>query len=163
VIFTCARNISSWIFPSTVLFLSPSPTSQNNFNSFHSSTSTYRYKTLLPYMHSCPLSLCSPFSHWYPPLEKIYFFPPALCFFKVTHILIVQGGFVLVLHICIYRAFIKLTLSPLTCSFSVTMLPNIQQHTVQCTILYSYIDGLFQYFSFSNIFFTFPTSHSPLR
>jgi hypothetical protein len=38
--------------------------------------------------------------------------------------------------------------------------PNVQQHTVQCIIFYSDIDGLFQYFSFSNIFYTFPTSNS---
>jgi hypothetical protein len=35
--------------------------------------------------------------------------------------------------------------------------------TVQCIVLYSYINGLSQYFSVSNIFCTSPASHRPLR
>jgi hypothetical protein len=58
---------------------------------------------------------------------------------------------------CIYRAFIRLTLFPLLFTHSLSpCFPNIQQLTVQCIILYSFIDELFQYFSFSNIFLSLP-------
>jgi hypothetical protein len=50
-----------------------------------------------------------------------------------------------------------LTLSLLPCSH------NIQQLKVHYIILFSYIDKLFQYFSFSNIFISSPTSHCPFR
>jgi hypothetical protein len=88
---------------------------------------------------------------------KDLFFIPILHFFKVC----IDSSRGFCLQACIYHALIISTphylhsLSP--CS------SNIQQLTVQCIILYSHIDGLFQYFSFSNIFFTSPISSSPLR
>jgi hypothetical protein len=98
----------------------------------------------------------------YPPLEKIYF--SLLPFiFKIKCTLIVQGDFILVLQACIYRSLLKLpscqllTLSLSPCS------RHSQQLVVQCIGLYSHTDGLLQYFSFSNISFLSPTSHSPLR
>jgi hypothetical protein len=54
-----------------------------------------------------------------------------------------------------YPLFITLSLSPCSC--------NIQQLTIQSIMLCSYIDGLFQYFSLSAIFFSSPASCSSLR
>jgi hypothetical protein len=88
-------------------------------------------------------------------------------FFKIGCILIVQGEFALILQGCIYRAFIKCP--PLLTHCLSPCSPNIQQWiqlNIQfnvCIISYSYIDELFQYFSFSNIFFLYPTSLCPLR
>jgi hypothetical protein len=87
-----------------------------------------------------------PWSTSLPPVPT----PPAL---PLLHcVVIVQGCFFLVLQVGIYCILIKLTPS-----FSITMLLNIQQLTIQCIILYSYIVGLLQYFSFS----LSPTSHTP--
>jgi hypothetical protein len=88
---------------------------------------------------------------------------PSCPFFKC--ILIFQGGFTLAFQTCIYHALIRLH-SPITYSFSITILsqqdpPIIQQLTVHYIILYSYVDGMFQYFSFSNIFFLSPSLESP--
>jgi hypothetical protein len=55
----------------------------------------------------------------------------------------------------INRPLLILFLSP--CS------PNIQQLMVQYVLLHSYVDGLFQYFSFSYNFFLSPTSCNPFR
>jgi hypothetical protein len=72
-------------------------------------------------------------------------------------VLVVHGGLTLILCVYIYCALIKLThsLPLLTHSLAPRSL-NIQQLTVQCITLYSYMDGLFQYFSFFNIFFISP-------
>jgi hypothetical protein len=76
--------------------------------------------------------------------QKRFIFPSFPSLKKKKWILIVQGGFDLVLQVCIYPAFFTLTPSPplLTNSLS-PCIPNIQQLTVQYIILYSYIDGLF--------------------
>jgi hypothetical protein len=74
--------------------------------------------------------------------------------------LVAQRSFILVFQICIYHAFIKLTPPLLTHSLSPHS-PNIQPLTVQCIILYSYIDGLFQHF-FILYFFLSSTSYSSL-
>jgi hypothetical protein len=90
-------------------------------------------------------------SHWYLLLEKTYFcLLPFICF---KCILIVKGGFALVFQACVYPALVKSTLPLLLTHPLLQFSPNIQKLTVQCTILYSYIDGLFQYFSFFSIFF----------
>jgi hypothetical protein len=81
-------------------------------------------------------------------------------FFKC--ILIVQRGFALLLQVCVYRALIKLTSQPPYLLILCHHAPLIF-NSIQFSALYSYIDGLFQYFSFSNIFFTYPTSCSPFR
>jgi hypothetical protein len=63
--------------------------------------------------------------------------------------LIVQGVFAVALQACICHAFIKLTHShPLLAHSLSPRYPNSQQHTVQCIIFCSYIDGLFQCFLF---------------
>jgi hypothetical protein len=111
------------------------------------------------YTPSFPLSSFPPLSHWYPTPEKIYF--SLLPFiFLIKYILIVQGNFTLVLQVCIYGALNSLP--SIIYSFLSPFFPNIQQLTIQYIILYSYTDELFQYFSFSNIFFLSPTSFSPL-
>jgi hypothetical protein len=84
------------------------------------------------------------------------FFPLVLHFFKC--ILVVQGGFTLAFRTCINRALIRLP--PL---FTLALLPIIQQLTVHYLTLSSFIDGMFQKFSFSNILFPSPASCSPLR
>jgi hypothetical protein len=71
-------------------------------------------------------------------------FPLLFTFLKC--ILIVQGGFAVILQACIYHALIKLAPPLLTLSLSPCS-PNVQQLTVQYIMLYSYIDGLFQYFN----------------
>jgi hypothetical protein len=67
--------------------------------------------------------------------------------------LVVQGCFALTLHKCIYHALIRLT--PITFSLSPLFL-IIQQLTVHCVILFSYVHGMFQYFSLSNILLPCP-------
>jgi hypothetical protein len=141
----------------------PSPHPQNNFSRFHSSIFIYGYKIQPPYPSLSPVSLFPPF-YGLPTLEKIYFFLLPFIL-KIRCILIVQGCFTLVLQRSVDIMFLSnyppspllLTLSLSPCS------PHIQQLTVQCIILYSYIDGLFQYFSFSNIFFLSSISQNSLR
>jgi hypothetical protein len=97
----------------------------------------------------------------YPLLEKIYFFPSYASFLKIKCILIIQGDLALVLQVFMYHVFIKLSsFPPLLTHCLSPYSPNIQQVTIQCIILYSYMHGLFQYFLFSNIS---PTSYSFLR
>jgi hypothetical protein len=57
-----------------------------------------------------------------PTPEKDLFFP-LVFHFLIKCILIVQEDVILVLQACIYHALIKLTPSPIPCSFSITMLP----------------------------------------
>jgi hypothetical protein len=57
----------------------------------------------------CPLP-----SHWYSSLEKIYFFPSCPSFFKIKHILIVQGGF------CLDTSGLYIL-----CFYQITLLPSI--------------------------------------
>jgi hypothetical protein len=110
-----------------------------------------------PCAHPSPTGTCP---------QKRFIFPSCfsfLFFFLITCILVIPGVSPWYFR-SIYHAFIKLTPSPplLTHSQSPCS-PNVQQLSVQCIVLYSHIDGLFQGFSFSNIFFLSPTSHSPLR
>jgi hypothetical protein len=56
--------------------------------------------------------LCNHPSHWYTPPQKRLSFPTCTSFFKIKYTLIVQGGFALVLQVCLYHALIKLTSSP---------------------------------------------------
>jgi hypothetical protein len=79
-------------------------------------------------------------------LKKTYFSPTL--HFLTKCILIVQGGFALVLQVCMYHALIKFTSSTLLLltHFLSPCSPNIQQLTVKCIILYLYVDGSFQYF-----------------
>jgi hypothetical protein len=75
-------------------------------------------------------------SHCYTTPEKTYF---SLLPFIILmeYILIVQGGFALVLQVCIYHVFIKLTPSPLLFTHSLSPCsPNFQQFTVLCIMLY---------------------------
>jgi hypothetical protein len=106
--------------------------------------------SLFYYVHTVPLV---------PTPEKNLFYPSVLNYFKC--VVTVQGWFTLVLQAWIYSALIKLSPPLLTLSLSLC-LPNIQQLTVQYIILYSNIDGLFQHYSFSNIFPS-STTCSPLR
>jgi hypothetical protein len=65
---------------------------------------------------------CDPSPHWYPPQEKIYF--SLLHFiFLIQCILIVQGGFTLVLQVCVYCVFEINSAPSITHSLSTTMLP----------------------------------------
>jgi hypothetical protein len=82
---------------------------------------------------------------------KHLLFSPALHFLKTKCILIVQGGFALILQVCIYCVFIKLTSSPaLLTHYLSPCSPNIQQLTVKCIILYSYIESyIFHSLTFS--------------
>jgi hypothetical protein len=99
-----------------------------------------------------------------PPPGKVLFFPPALHFFLIKCMLIVQEGYSLVHQDCIYHAFIKLTPSPPLFTHPLSPYsPNIQHLTIQCIVLYSRMCGLFQKFSFSNLFFLSPNFCSPLR
>jgi hypothetical protein len=161
LIFTCVFKIYfSWIYPSIILPLPPflEQFQQVSFFCFHIGIQiTSTTSTLIP-----PFFVPTP-SHWYPAMEKI-FFPSCPSFLKIKCILIVQGDFNLILQVRICHDFIKLTPSPPLLTYSLSLRsPNIQQLTIQCIILYSYIDGFFQYFSFSNIFFLFPTFCSVLR
>jgi hypothetical protein len=140
--------------------LFPLPPSQNNFHRFHSSIIMYGYKVHPPFTPSFPLFLW-PFLPLVSTPRKDLFFPPDLHFFKIKCALIVQGCFTLVLQVCINCAFIKITSSPPLLTHSLS--PKSQQFSVQCIMVYSYVDSLFQYFSFSNIFFLSPTSHSHFR
>jgi hypothetical protein len=90
---------------------------------------------------------------------KDLFYPPVFHF--SMHILTVQGDFTLVLQACICCA-LAIALPPLLTHFLSPCSPNTQQFTGPWIMFYSYVDGLFQYFSFSNNFLS-PTSHSPLR
>jgi hypothetical protein len=91
----------SWIYPLHQFSLSLP--SKNNFNRFHSFIFIYGYKIYPPYSPSFPLSLCLPLPLVSTPRKDLYF-PPALHFFFIKCILIVQGGFFLVLQVCIYSA-----------------------------------------------------------
>jgi hypothetical protein len=112
-----------------------------------------------PYSPSFPLSLCLPL-----PLVSIsgihLFYPLALHCFKVyidsprEFCFGTLGLYILCFNqINSLPLFLTPPLSP--CS------GNIQQRTIQCIILYSYIDCLFQCFSFSNIFFISPPPSVP--
>jgi hypothetical protein len=91
-------------------------------------------------------------------------FPPGLHFLKRNNKLVIQGCFTWVLQVHIFWDFIKLRSSPLLLTHSLSPYSlNIQHLTIQCSMLYSYIDGLFQYFLFLIIFIFFLTSHSPNR
>jgi hypothetical protein len=95
--------------------------------------------------------------------QKRYILPSCYSFCK-NCLFIVQGDFALVLQVCIYCVFMKFNPTPLLLLYFLSACSsNSQQFTVQCKILYSYIDGLFWYFSFFNIFFLVHTSHSSLR
>jgi hypothetical protein len=73
--------------------------------------------------------------------------PPLLPFILfIKNILIVQGGFTLVLQVGIYCALIKSTPPPLLTHSLSACSPNIQRFTIKCIMLYSHLDGLFQYF-----------------
>jgi hypothetical protein len=102
------------------------------------------------YIH--PIHSHFPFPCAHPPptgthLQRGLIFPSCPSFFKITCILIVQGGFTLVLQVCVDHALIKFDPSPplLTHSLS-SCSPNIQQLTAQYIMLHSYIDGWFHYF-----------------
>jgi hypothetical protein len=69
----------------------------------------------------------------------------------------VQESFTLVLHACVRHVLIKFSSLLLSHSLS-SCSPNIQQLAVQYIVLYSYIDQLFQYISFSSIFLPLPSS-----
>jgi hypothetical protein len=85
-----------------------------------------------------------------PTPRKDLFYPLALHFFKKC-ILIAQGSFTLVLQVFLYSALIKFTPPPLlTHSLSPCSLKYSTAYVVYI-ILYSHINGMFQYFSFSNI------------
>jgi hypothetical protein len=123
---------------------------------FYSSVFIYWYKIHPPYTPSFSLSLCPPLPLVPTPGEDLFFLF-ALHFLKIKCILIVQGDFSLVLPVCTYHAFSKLIpFSPLLTHSLSPCSPNIHQFAVQCIILYSYIDGLLQYFSFTNIYFLPP-------
>jgi hypothetical protein len=87
-------------------------------------------------------------SLWYPPQKRSIFSPVLhLKIFKL-YIHSPRGFWLGTSGLNIYCALIKLT-TPLLTLFLSPCSPNIQHVTVQYIILYSYIDGLFQYFSFS--------------
>jgi hypothetical protein len=67
--------------------------------------------------------------------------------FVLKYTLIVKVGFALAFQTCTYYAISRLT-PLLNYSLSVTMISIIQQFTVNHIILFAYIDGMFQYFSF---------------
>jgi hypothetical protein len=113
--------------------------------------------SLFPYAHP---SLCTL------PLEKTCFTPyPSFFFFFFLKCMLwlVQGSFALVFQGCIHHALIKLTLPPLLTHYQYHHALLIFNSLQYSTLLYLYIDGLFQSSSFFNIFFPSPTSHRPLR
>jgi hypothetical protein len=120
---------------------------------------SYGYKIHLLCLPSFPF----PYAH-VPPTGthpwKRPILPSCLSFFN-AYILTVQGDFTLVLQACICCA-LAIALPPLLTHFLSPCSPNTQQFTGPWIMFYSYVDGLFQYFSFSNNFLS-PTSHSPLR
>jgi hypothetical protein len=62
---------------------------------------------------------------------KRFIFPSCPSYFKIKYILIVQGGFALVLLVCMYCTFTKLTPSLLFLTYSLSPYSlNIQQLTV---------------------------------
>jgi hypothetical protein len=87
-----------------------------------------------PYSPSFPLSLYPPTSHWKRPIFSSFFFkvyiysPREFCFGT--------SGLYISCFNQINPPLVTDSLSP--CS------PNIQQLTLQCIILYSYRDGLYQ-------------------
>jgi hypothetical protein len=102
------------------------------------------------HIHSHSLFPYSP-SPLLPTSRTDLFYPLALHFFKVY--IGSPRGFSLGTS-CLLISYFNQMNPPITCSFSITMLPlNIQQLKAQYVILHSYIDRMFQYFSFSNIFF----------
>jgi hypothetical protein len=116
----------------------------------------YFYLWIQKYIHQ--IHPCSPFPWAHPPPtcthpQKRLIFPPTHHVFYYVYI-----GSPRRFHLgtsCLTISFFNwinpftplLTLSLSPCS------PNIQQLTVWNIVLYSYMDGLFQYFSFSNSFF----------
>jgi hypothetical protein len=129
---------------------------QVSFLCFH--VCTQNISTIFTLICPCPLLTSL---QLVPTPGKDLFYPSVLNFFFKC-ILIVQGGFTLVLQACIYRALVKLTTSLITFS----LLPcsrNIQWFMVDYVMLHSCIDDLFQYFSFSNTFFVFLASCCSLR
>jgi hypothetical protein len=85
--------------PSESLSLFPPPAYR-----FHSSIFIYGYKIHPPYVPSLPHSLCAPHSHWYGPHKRSIFFLQPFILFLIKCILIAQGGFSLVLQVCMYHA-----------------------------------------------------------
>jgi hypothetical protein len=82
-------------------------------------------------------------SHWYSTLDKIYFFS-CLSFFLIKCVLIVQGGFALVLQVCIYHALIKLIPHYLLFIYhQAALIFNTLLLAIEGIILYSHIDELF--------------------
>jgi hypothetical protein len=63
-------------------------------------------------------------SHWYPFLDRT-------CFTFLSFILIVQGGFALIFHTCIYCTLISLTLSVIYCP------AHLVFNSFQCILLCS--------------------------
>jgi hypothetical protein len=71
------------------------------------------------------------------------FFLPALHYFLIKCILVVQGSFALALQVWIYHTLIKLTPPLLTHSLS-SCFPNIGQLTLQCIIfIYKWVLSIF--------------------
>jgi hypothetical protein len=136
-IYICIYNISFSLIP-----LLPS---SNNSNRFHSSIFIYEYKIHPPHTTSFTLFLCPHSSHFpvFSTAGKDLFYPPFIFLF-----LSVCGEFAWVLQDCMYCALIKLTPFLITYSFPNTMLPNIQQLTVQYFILYSYVEELLHSLTF---------------
>jgi hypothetical protein len=89
---------------------------------------------------------------------KDLLYPPA--YFCLKCILIVQRGFSLAFQAFICHSLITLTPPLLFLYHHAFLLFNSLQYIV---ILYSYIDELFQCFSFFNIFFPPSASHRHLR
>jgi hypothetical protein len=75
-------------------------------------------------------------SHWYPP-QKRFIFPSCSPFLK-NYVSIIQGGFTLVLPVCIYRGLIKLT-PPLQYLLILCHHALLIFNSLQCIMLYSYI------------------------
>jgi hypothetical protein len=116
---------------------------------FHSSFFIYKYKIQTPYSHS----FIFPYAHP-PPVGchpwKRPILPSCPSFFWSVYWYTLQAH--------TYHALIKLNPSHNLLIFyhHAPLLFNGLQYTHN--ILYSYIDGLLQYFSFANIFLFFPTS-----
>jgi hypothetical protein len=152
----CLQYILVGFTPSIILPLFPSPLLRTISTGFILLVLYMNIK----YIHHIHPQSPFPYSHPFPQVltpRKKLFYPFALHFWRC--ILMVQVGFTLVLQACVYHALIKLP--SVTYSFSITMLLYYSATYRQYTILYSYIDRLFQYFSFSNIFLPSITSVVP--
>jgi hypothetical protein len=129
---------------------------------FHSSTFTHGYKIHSAYSPSFPFPCAHPTPTGTHP-QKRPIFPSSLHLFFNVYIDNPRGychgtsG----LYISCFNQ-----INPLPQLFTNSLspcCPNIQQLTVQCIMLNSYVYGLFQYFSFSNNFVISPASGSPFR